>query len=236
MHSHTQEYVKNLFEMYKKIIYNEFNYLRRKHELFTSQDYEKLKELIFEQRKEFQVVLRHTLFYETHMDLISVELGINIQELNSQELNRLHNLFTKDNFIGGFIVKHSNIFLEILNKQLQSLKNRGGILGKLDVFRFGTIENNLQKEEEVYNELLSLFIQRIEFMQKYINYENKHELYESIKGYVFKASITITAVPIGPLELLSIPFWGVYFVMNEWEKHSQEFGEWRKIKRRRIMK
>ena len=236
MHSHTQEYVKNLLEMYRNIIRNEFIFLKEKHDSYKSKNYEALKQLILKQKEEFQIVLRHTLFYEHHIDLISVELGINTQWLNAQEHTRLHNLFTKDNFIGGFIIKHSNIFLDILDKQLQSLKNREGILGKLDVLRYGTIETNLQQEEEIYNELLSLFIQKIELMQKYINYENKHELYESIKGYVFKASITITAVPIGPLELLSIPFWGVYFAMNEWEKHSQEFGEWRKIKKKRIMK
>jgi hypothetical protein len=53
--------------------------------------------------------------------------------------------------------------------------------------------------------------------------------------YIFDAAIIITMVPLGPLEVLSFPFWGTYFSLKELVKHRDNYEIWKSSEKYRLI-
>lgn len=224
-------YIREFYKLFTNIVHQEFSYLKKKNSHFQNKEFNEINELIKEQKNGLRNIIRHLNFFEKHLDKIAQELGFNFE--NNEQLMRFNELMFKEHLFCGFILSHTSNFIIILDKQLKSIENSQRFFGKL---RYGSLQTHLEREEELYNEFLKIFIEKIETIEKLIQYEKRHEHFQKIEQYVLTTAISITAVPLGPLEFASIPFWGAYFSIEYWKKHSSEFEQWRVIEKKRIIK
>ena len=231
MYSKVQNYIQNFFNLFTNLVREEFTYLKKKNLYLINEEFSKIEELIKQQKIALSVIIRHSKFFENHIQLIAKELGFNFE--NNEQLKRFNELMFKEHLFCGFITSHTSSFISILDKQLSSIQNSQKFLATV---RFGSLQRHIEKEEELYNEFLKVFIEKIERIEQLIQYEQKHEHFQKIEQYVLTAAVSITAIPLGPLELASIPFWGIYFSIQVWKKHSNEFENWRMIEKNRIIK
>lgn len=88
----------------------------------------------------------------------------------------------------------------------------------------------------MFNELLDIFVSKSQIVEEEYNEIRNFELFNRIKSYVLDASVIITAVPLGPLEVLSLPFWTTYFSMGQLVKLRENYNRWKIYGKIRIAK
>lgn len=239
MNEKTREYLNQLLNLHKNVLYTELDYLKKKNEAYHEKNFSQISEMINSQKQLYEKEIPHFYYFENHKQIISKELFG--RDLGGEESERLGALLNRDDFLIHFFTKHEKNYSNILEEQHQALwRNEEGLLKKIrQVYHKGSktrLVDFFHREEELFSEFLELYMQRAGDLQKMYNYYEHKELHDKLETYVLKGSMAVSAVPLGPLELLSLPLWGTYISMHELENLSSNFSEWRKINKARIIK
>ena len=240
MQKETQHYVGKIFEIHKSLLHREFSYLKQKNSAYHQDDLNHFDKILFSQRLSYDEISSHITRFDTFKPLIKKELFS--QPLNSQQQARFDEVFYKEDFLVRYLHDNFMAFSALLDKQHKALwdKEGDGVIGKIkSSYKRGAkkrLIDFLEQEEDIYSGFLNLYRQSTQTIAQEYSYEHWHQSFDKLKEYVLGASVAVTSVPLGPLELASLPLWGTYFSMREVEELDKNFKEWKNIHKHRIIK
>lgn len=233
MNSHFSHYIEKIVQLHHNILHSEFSYLKDKAFLYNRRARTQLQFVTQKQLKEFQQLQPHIDSFENYQTTLTLN---QFQDTKSQEL------FYKQGFIMHYLKDHQEKFTSILEKQQHLLEHhplKSPYGEKItDLFHkktHTTLVDYLHKEEELYSNYLALTIQNTKTIEEFSKQQHHHEMYKQCENYLLDASLAITAIPLGPLELASLPLWGTYFSLKELEKLDHNFQRWRTIEKPRLI-
>lgn len=239
MNTHTTDYIQKIAKLNHHVLQSEFIYLKDKTFSYHNSAPNQFNIVIESQRKAFNKLQTHVDNFINHQNKI-ISQNLKQYKLSPQQQSRFEELFYKEGFLINYIKSHQNQFSSIINKQHKLITHASSnplaqkISDKFHQKSKTTLLDYLHKEENLYSNYLSLMIQNTKDIEEFSTSQHKHELYKRIEDYIFDASVAITAIPLGPLELASIPFWGTYFSLKELEKLDSNFQTWKKIEKPRL--
>ncbi len=207
-----EAYCELFLDSVSRAVHDEFSYLRRKHD-------EPPLPVITEQRENYKHVQRHTHFFDSRYRVLERRVG-DIPHV-------------KEDVLAHFFTTHNKQFINLLDKQEASF-GHGKLRTKLDSFLHRDYTAYLHKEEELFSELLYLLHTKNDRIEELAKKFSRDEWYEKIREGTMLTALGSEIVLLGPLEILSVPLWGVYFGMGTLEKLSHQFDDWRHIKKHRI--
>ena len=238
MENITRDYLKKILETNNSVLHSTFDSIKNKTKNYHNKDYDSFLKWVEKQKNEYEVVRRHYNNFLKRKNLIHKEIFGD--DLEASQRKNLEEILERDEILGIFFIDHIDEIEKILKKQEKEIKSppkKGKIGWITEKYKSKTRQDLvglLHKEEELFSEYLSLYWTKIQDLENRSKYYKEHELYDKIKDYVLKGSVAITAVPLGPIELLSIPLWGTYLSMESIEKLNKNFEDWRKIEKPRI--
>lgn len=244
MNTKTRSYVTILMEILSNIIINEPEIIKRKAELFLD-PVEKNSELILiieKQKKDLVDFIRHVHNFEEHKKLILHEVFDDLK-LEGNEKSKFEEFLVREDNLFLFFLNHMPTYLKIFDEQILSLKK----ISKLHSI-FLKLESKIQKRDPNLNFLEILKKEEIQFYQllylfkKHLDTLSEHrqqlqffENYEKITQNIGKVAMIITMIPLGPLEILSGPFWIIYFGGKKMEKHFKYYEDYKKTQETQIV-
>lgn len=241
MNKHFPHYVEKIARLHHNLLHKEFSYLKNKAHLYNRRARTQLDWLTQEQQSEFQKIQPHIDSFERYRTILTQ--GLIGTTLDEDQEKRSYDLFYKEGFLIHYLQDHQQKFTSVLEKQQHHLHHHPlkSPFGE-EIVEFyhkkthTTLVDYLHKEEEIYSNYLALAIQNTKTIEGFSKQQHHHEIYEQCKEYILHASLAITAVPLGPLELASLPFWGAYFSLKELETLQENFQTWRTIEKPRLIK
>lgn len=234
------DYLQKFVGLHKRFLHNEFHFLKQKNQSYHNNDFSQISSVIAQQQQDFSNLIPHLKAFHRHKYYIERELFGD--ELLYEQYQRFCDVTLREDFFVNFLLFERPSIEKILSSQQKALekKDSRGVLSRIQQgFRRGTHSNLvdfLEREEEAYSWFLDQYVTKVNELQNQFNYQKTHRAYDKIKNYVLDASVGITSVPLGPLELASLPLWGVYISMKEFEELSHNFEHYRSVQKHRIVK
>lgn len=240
METLVQAYLDNIFTLHKKFLREEFHYLREKNKHLHIGLGSEITEIITNQQDILSDTIRHLTFFQKHKKKLEDELSSTHKNSNLS-LPPLDILLKKEDYFSSFLISNQNRINLILDNQKKSInKPKSRYLSKIftvyEKKSKSRLVDYISKEEEFFSWVLDQYLVNPEELEKHKKYFNSHSRYHNLEDSIFKTSVLITAVPLGPLELASIPFWCIYLSMHEFEKISKDFKHYRDVTKPRIIK
>lgn len=244
MNAKTRKYVEDiLHNLLRNGLKEEFEYLKLKYKYYHEGNHQEILNIINQQVAKLTKDVKHLNSYNYHIKLISMEV-FGDEKLNREQTQRFKDILFREGDLFHFIIKHvTEYFQNLKNEQVALLNEDNWINGNkiqkarlwFNEKRHHTYLDFLKLEEKFFNEVLNLFLQRTQSLQLQIKLIEENKAREKIIQYVKTGAITITAVPLGPLEVLSVPFWGAYLSLEYLSKFRKDFKEWQRIEKNRII-
>lgn len=239
MNSHFPHYIEKIARLHHNILHNEFSYLKDKAFLYHRNAQTQLQLVTQKQLEDFQKLQPHIDSFETYRTTLTHQ--ITQTPLDQFQDARSYDLFYKEGFIMHYLKEHQEKFTSVVKKQQHLLQHplkspfEQKIVDLVHKKTHSTLQDYLHQEEELYSNYLALTIQNTKTIEEFSKELHHHEVYNKCKNYILDASLAITAIPLGPLELASLPLWGAYFSLKELEKLDHNFQRWRSIEKPRII-
>lgn len=205
-------------------VHQEFSFLKEKFRALDNPS--RLQGLIDEQRDLYErQVFRHSKNFREHYERFCEQHDISTVFPGDDGL--------KDDVLAHFFINHDKQLHRILHAQEKSLKTNP-ITRYLRKVSHTRTRDYLLKEEQVYGELLLLLHTKAKSAEQLSEDFAHLDYLERIRQGSRQAAIPISAVPLGPLELVALPFWASYLSVGLLEKHNAAFSSWQQTKKHRI--
>lgn len=193
-----EEYTQRVLAAVHMALHDEFRYLRNKAKS------ENPIPIITTQREQYHHVQRHLNFYTSHIHGPTYA--------------------PRDIFV-RFFFHYDKPFLKSLEQQEKQFQKKPSWLRqKLNKDYQGW----LYKEEEIFSRVLALAHTKEVNVERFAKRYTREEWYDRLEQGTLAAALGSEFLLLGPLELLSVPIWGLYAGERVFEKLNSDFKKFRK--------